>query len=87
MWKELPKPLMSKFGFQGCLASLELNGEMIDPLKVKYSLMNLLFFNKLRDFVDALAIAVLSITGFLVVFLETRGILNSRNFAKLKDFC
>ena len=36
MWKELPKPLMSKFGFQGCLASLELNGEMIDPLKVKY---------------------------------------------------
>ena len=45
MWKELPKPLMSKFGFQGCLASLELNGEMIDPLKVKYFLMNFLFFN------------------------------------------
>ena len=40
MWKELPQPLMSKFGFQGCLASLELNGEMIDPLKVKYFLMN-----------------------------------------------
>ena len=36
MWKELPQPLMSKFGFQGCLASLELNGEMVDPLKVKY---------------------------------------------------
>lgn len=34
MWKELPKPLMSDFGFQGCIASIELNGEMIDPMKV-----------------------------------------------------
>ena len=57
MWKELPKPLMSKFGFQGCLASLELNGEMIDPLKVKYSPMNFLVFNKLRDFVDLILVS------------------------------
>ena len=57
MWKELPQPLMSKFGFQGCLASLELNGEMIDPLKVKYFLMNFLFFNMyLLDFVDLILV-------------------------------
>ena len=34
MWKELPKMLTSDFGFQGCVASLELNGVMVDPLKV-----------------------------------------------------
>jgi hypothetical protein len=34
MYKELPKPLMSDFGFQGCLASLELNGDVVDPAKV-----------------------------------------------------
>ena len=34
MYKELPKPLMSEFGFQGCLASLELNGDVVDPEKV-----------------------------------------------------
>ena len=34
MWGDLPKSLNSHFGFQGCLSSLELNGEMIDPLKV-----------------------------------------------------
>jgi len=33
MWGDLPKSLNSHFGFQGCLSSLELNGEMIDPLK------------------------------------------------------
>ena len=34
MWKELPKTLKSDFGFQGCIASLELNGVMVDPMKV-----------------------------------------------------
>ena len=34
MWGDIPKSLNSHFGFQGCLSSLELNGEMIDPLKV-----------------------------------------------------
>ena len=34
MWKELPKMLKSDFGFQGCIASLELNGVMVDPMKV-----------------------------------------------------
>lgn len=34
MWKELPKVLKSDFGFQGCIASLELNGVMVDPMKV-----------------------------------------------------
>ena len=34
MWKELPKMLTSDFGFHGCVASLELNGVMVDPLKV-----------------------------------------------------
>jgi len=33
MYKELPNPLMSEFGFQGCLASLELNGDVVDPAK------------------------------------------------------
>ena len=34
MWKELPKVLKSDFGFQGCIASLELNSVMVDPMKV-----------------------------------------------------
>ena len=46
MWKELPKSLMSEFGFQGCLASLELNGEMVDPLKVKKTLFVIVFHSK-----------------------------------------
>jgi len=33
MYKDLPKPLLSEFGFQGCLASLELNGDVVDPAK------------------------------------------------------
>ena len=45
MWEDLPKSLNSHFGFQGCLSSLELNGEMIDPLKVGklFSLLLTLF--------------------------------------------
>ena len=35
MYSELPKQVQSRFGFQGCLASLELNGIVIDPAKVK----------------------------------------------------
>ena len=34
MYKELPGPLVAEFGFQGCLASLELNGVVVDPNKV-----------------------------------------------------
>ena len=34
MYKDLPNPLLSQFGFQGCLASLELNGDVVDPAKV-----------------------------------------------------
>jgi len=33
MYKDLPNPLLSQFGFQGCLASLELNGDVVDPAK------------------------------------------------------
>ena len=47
MWGDLPKSLNSHFGFQGCLSSLELNGEMIDPLKVVLKTkICLLFKNK-----------------------------------------
>ena len=46
MWKELPKSLMSEFGFQGCLASLELNGEMVDPLKVKKTFCHCFSYSK-----------------------------------------
>lgn len=35
MYSELPKQVQSRFGFQGCLASLELNGIVIDPAKVE----------------------------------------------------
>ena len=30
--------LKSDFGFQGCIASLELNGVMVDPMKVGVTL-------------------------------------------------
>ena len=33
MYKDLPRPLVSKTGFQGCLASFETNGELLDPVK------------------------------------------------------
>jgi len=33
MYANLPQPLVSKFGFQGCLASLELGIEAVDPTK------------------------------------------------------
>ena len=50
MWKELPKSLTSEFGFQGCLASLELNGEMVDPLKVKLYFFVTVFDNNTNNF-------------------------------------
>jgi hypothetical protein len=33
MYSNLPRPLLSKSGFQGCIASFETNGELEDPLK------------------------------------------------------
>jgi hypothetical protein len=33
MYKDLPRPLVSKTGFQGCFASFETNGELLDPVK------------------------------------------------------
>ena len=33
MYSSLPRPLMSKSGFQGCIASFETNGELEDPIK------------------------------------------------------
>ena len=32
MYGELPSPIASRVGFQGCLASLDLNGEAADPI-------------------------------------------------------
>lgn len=31
MYEELPKTIASKHGYEGCLASLDLNGELVDP--------------------------------------------------------
>ena len=50
MWKELPKPLMADFGFQGCIASIELNGEMIDPMKVRTTYEMMVFLNFTQNF-------------------------------------
>lgn len=33
MYSTLPRPLLSKSGFQGCIASFETNGELEDPIK------------------------------------------------------
>ena len=33
MFGGLPRPLVSKTGFQGCFASFETNGELLDPVK------------------------------------------------------
>ena len=33
MYGSLPRPLASKSGFQGCIASFETNGELEDPIK------------------------------------------------------
>ena len=33
MFTDLPRPLVSKTGFQGCFASFETNGELLDPVK------------------------------------------------------
>lgn len=33
MYDKLPRQIVSKFGYQGCLASLDLNGEAADPIK------------------------------------------------------
>ena len=33
MYGSLPRPLLSKSGFQGCIASFETNGELEDPIK------------------------------------------------------
>ena len=33
MFEDLPRPLASKTGFQGCFASFEINGELLDPIK------------------------------------------------------
>ena len=41
--KILPLWFRSDFGFQGCIASLELNGVMIDPMKVWRKLISTTF--------------------------------------------
>jgi len=33
MYAQLPRPLHSRSGFQGCLSSFETNGELLDPVK------------------------------------------------------
>lgn len=33
MYDGLPRQLLSRTGFQGCIASIEANGELLDPLK------------------------------------------------------
>ena len=33
MYGKLPAEIVSKFGYQGCLASLDVNGEAVDPIK------------------------------------------------------
>ena len=33
MYSTLPRPLLSKSGFQGCIASFETNGDLEDPIK------------------------------------------------------
>ena len=32
-YNSLPTPIKSKSGFQGCISSLETNGELIDPIR------------------------------------------------------
>ena len=32
-YKSLPRPIASRTGFQGCISSLETNGELIDPMR------------------------------------------------------
>ena len=32
-YKSLPRPIVSRTGFQGCISSLETNGELIDPMR------------------------------------------------------
>ena len=33
MYGKLPTEIVSKFGYQGCLASLDVNGEAVNPVK------------------------------------------------------
>ena len=33
MYSRLPRPLVSKSGFQGCFSSFDTNGELLDPVK------------------------------------------------------
>ena len=37
MYDSLPRPLLSKSGFQGCIASLETNGELLVSIKLLVS--------------------------------------------------
>ena len=32
-YNSLPTPIVSRTGFQGCISSLETNGELIDPIR------------------------------------------------------
>ena len=32
-YESLPRPMVSRSGFQGCISSLETNGELIDPMR------------------------------------------------------
>ena len=32
-YSSLPTPIVSRTGFQGCISSLETNGELIDPIR------------------------------------------------------
>ena len=33
LYETLPRPLVSRVGFQGCFASFETNGELLDPVQ------------------------------------------------------
>ena len=33
MYGKLPREIVSKFGYQGCLGSLDVNDEAVDPIK------------------------------------------------------
>ena len=33
MYGKLPREIVSTFGYQGCLGSLDVNGEAVDPIK------------------------------------------------------
>ena len=69
MYSTLPRPLLSKSGFQGCIASFETNGELEDPIKhalvpsplveegCEGKLMNKTFLLHIRTIVDRVAAA------------------------------